>query len=98
MAAIREQVDLKLASCEMNGDKITDYFTKVKLEDVKDFDKYLKFEIVWWGDYEISYEISSLKRDYASIKAEKIIEDSANKNGGNVPDLYFIDKGTARNR
>ena len=98
MATIREKVDLKLASCTMNGDKITDYFTQVKLEDAKDFDKYLKFEIVWWGDYEIAYEVSSLKRDYASVKAAKVIEDSANKNEGNVPDLYFIDEKTARNR
>ena len=98
MAAIREQVDLKLASCTINGDKISDYFTKVSLEDANNFDKYLKFEIVYWGDYEIGYEVSKVTRNYAMKNASKIIENSANKNDGNVPDLYFIDKEIARNR
>ena len=98
MAEIRERVDLKLASCTINGDKITDYFTQVKLDDTENWDKYLKFEIVYWGDYEIGYQVSKVKREYAMKQASKIIEDSANANEGNIPDLYFIDKDTARKR
>ena len=96
MAAIKEQVDLRKASCTMNGISITEYFDKVKYEDTEDFDKQLKLEIVWWGDYEFSYDISKVKRQYAEKNADDIIKDASDKNEGNVPDLYFVDIETSK--
>ena len=99
MAQIREKVDMKLASCEVNNEKISDCFEQVKLEESKNWDKYLKFEIVWWGkDYEQGYSISKVKRNYAKKKASEMLEANAIERDGvkYIPDLYFIDNNTSR--
>ena len=57
---------------ENQGTTETIYFNReVKLEDAKKFDNYLKLELIFWGDYDMSNEITILTNDFIKANARK---------------------------
>ena len=98
MAEIKEKVDLQLINDEMYGEELGEKFEKVKLEDAKKFDNYLKLELIFWGDYDMSNEITILTNDFIKANAEEILgENTITSDDGTkyIKNLYFIDKQTA---
>ena len=64
MAAVKEQVHVKLVNYNDIGDTAAKVFERLPLEDVKDFDDYLRYEIVYWGKYNYGFGISQLNLRY----------------------------------
>ncbi len=93
MSGLKEQVDIKQLECKLENKNITNIFTEqVKMEDVEKWDIWLKFEIIYWGQYDIG--VNKLTRDYVKTQWETIL-----KNGDNekvyLDNLYYIDTETA---
>ena len=85
MAAIREQVDLKLIETSIDNSAINGF---EKVTDTSGWDVDLKKEIIYWGQVDIG--ISEITKDYAKNNADEIFE-----NYNLLNNLYYIDKATA---
>ena len=85
MAAIREQVDLKLIENNMSNGVIEGF---EQVTDTSGWDADLKKEIIYWGQVDLG--ISELTKDYAKNNADEIFEDN-----NLINNLYYINKTTA---
>lgn len=91
MIGIKEQVDLKLIKSEMLETTIAEKFTNVPVEEALKWDKKLKKEIIYWGQYDIG--VSEITKEYAKNNADEILAMSAKD--GKINNLYYVDKETA---
>ena len=85
MAAVREQMDMKLAQLGIEGKTIEDYFSQPTIEEAVKWDKDLKKEIIYWGQYDLG--VTEIKKDYAKNHADAIFEEL-----NIISNLYYIDK------
>lgn len=96
MESLKERVEIKNIECDLMNKKITDVFTEqVKIEDMKKWKNELKFEVIYWGKYEIG--VTKLTREYVKNQWESILKIN-NSNEEYVDNLYYIDKETADGR
>ena len=96
MESLKERVEIKNIECDLMSKKITDVFTEqVKIEDMKKWKNELKFEVIYWGKYEIG--VTKLTREYVKNQWESILKIN-NSNEEYVDNLYYIDKETADGR
>ena len=100
MAEMRDNVDLVLINCEMYGETVDEKFEQVKLEDAKKFDDYLKMELIFWGEYEISQDVTNLTTDYIKRNANDIIEENSTEINEEkyVKNLFYINKDAAQGK
>ena len=90
MAGIEEKIQTKKMESQLANQTISDIFTEqVKIEDVKKWKAELKFEIIYWGKYNIG--VTTLTREYVKNQWESILK-GANENKEYVDNLYYIDK------
>ena len=96
MSGIEEQVDIKELKCELENKTISNIFTEqVKIEDMKKWKDELKFEIIYWGQYNIG--VTTLTREYVKSQWESILK-GGNTSKEYVDNLYYIDKETANEK
>ena len=98
MAEIKDQVDLQLINCEMYGEEIDDKFEQVKLEDAKKWDEYLKFEIIYWGEFGTNSDVTKLTKEYIKTNGDDILEQNADIAGDGTKylrNMFIIDEETA---
>ena len=100
MAERRDNVDLALINCEMYGEEIEEKFEKVKFEDAKKWDEYLKLEVIYWGEYDLDYEVTELSRDYIKQYGNNILESNTEEIEGTkyVRNIFVVDKDTAQGK
>ena len=93
MSAIEEQVQMKKMQYEVENKSVSNIFTEqVKIEDMKKWKDELKFEIIYWGQYNVG--VTSLTREYVKTQWETILKGD-NESKEYVDNLYYIDKDTA---
>ena len=94
IANINDQIALQIMQCERYGTKLENKFEQVKLDDVKKMDMNLKFEIIYWGGYILSDDITYLSNDYVKTNQNEILEDNSVEINGTkyINNLYYIDK------
>ena len=85
MAAIREQVDLKLIENSIDNSGIEGF---EQVTDISGWDSDLKKEIIYWGQVDIG--VSEITKDYAKNNADSIFQEN-----NLLDNLYYIDKVTA---
>ena len=100
MSQIKENVNYELASCEIDNTKIDSKFEKVTFEDAKEFDEYLKLELIYWGHYEIDYQVTKLSRNYIKQYGDNILESHLTDINGTsyIKDLFYVNKTTANGK
>ena len=93
MSTVKEQVEIKQLKCELENKTISNIFTEqVKMEDIENWKVDLKFEIIYWGKYDIG--VTTLTREYIKENWKSILE-GGNANKEYIDNLYYIDKETA---
>ena len=96
MTEMEEKVNVLNTQVYLEGRVITDIFTEqVKIEDVKKWDDQLKFEVIYWGEYDIG--VNTISRKYVKNNWKSIF--SQGQNGKEyVDNLYYIDKTTSNGK
>ena len=88
MTSIKDKIDLQKMASIMQDEAISNYYTeKVKIEEAKTWDLELKFEILYWGKYDIG--VSTLTRAYVKNQWEYIL-DSGDEDNEYIDNLYYV--------
>ena len=92
---------MKLVNYENMGNKSTDVFKKVTLEEAKEFDDYLKYELIYWGGYASDYGVTKLTKKYIKQNGDAILEENSEPGQDEtkyINYLYYIDTDTAEGK
>ncbi|MBR0491013.1 MAG: hypothetical protein IJJ82_03080 [Clostridia bacterium] len=97
MKELRSAVEIKKTEGKSYAEKLLENFEQVKISDIENWDTSLKFEIIYWGNYEFDLDVTELTREYVENNGMDIIENNSVITKGGVQyskNLYYIDSKT----